>query len=331
MTTVLVAGRIHREGIEILQRIPAVELIQLEDPDAPIPDGAVARAEAILIRYGVLSEAAIARATSLRVVSRHGVGYDNLPLAALTVRGIPVTIVGPVTAVTVAEQTFALMLAVAKRIPVCDRAVRSGHWSLRNEIDALELNGKRLLLIGFGRIGREVAYRARAFGMQILVYDPHVDPAAVIASGAHRMTTLHEALPDADVISLHVPLTRETRNLLGEAAIERMKPSVIVLNTARGGLIDEAALAEALATRLRRGGAGLDVFADEPPDGRRSLLGLPNVVVSPHSAALTVEAVQRMGVIAARNVVAGLEGTLDPSLVVNPEVLAGDIARSPAR
>jgi len=317
MARVLVAGRIHPDGMAVLAAAPGVEVEAIADPGARLPAAALASADALLIRYGVLAAADLATMPRLRVVSRHGVGVDNLPLEALTARGIPVTIVGPVNAVSVAEQVMAFLLALAKRTLAHDAAVRGGDWGMRDATAAVELAGRRLMLLGLGRIGREVARRARAFDMEVLAYDPALEAEAILALGCTPLADWRAALGSVDALSLHLPLTAATRNLIGAAELAAMKPTAWLVNAARGGIVDEAALAAALAGPMRQGGAGLDCFRDEPPLADDPLLGLPNVVLSPHSAALTAEAARRMGVVAAENVLAGLAGRLDPALVVN--------------
>lgn len=317
MKHVLVVGQIHEAGMEILQNYGDLTVDVITDPGADIPVEKVAAADAVLIRYGVLTEAHIENATRLRVVSRHGVGCDNLPVAALSARGVPVAIVGPVSAVSVAEQTMAMLLSLAKKIALYDQAVRSGNWSIRDELAISELAGKTLLLLGFGNIGREVTKRALAFDMNVLVYDPFVSSDVITAAGGTAVDEWRAVLGEVDVLSVHVPLSAETKKLIDAEVLATMKPTAILLNAARGGLIDECALYRALSSRMSTGGAGIDTFEAEPLSPDSPLLSLPNVVVSPHSAALTEEAAKRMGEVAAENVIAGLEDRLDPQLVIN--------------
>jgi len=287
---VLIAGPIHADGMAVLEG-----------------------------RDGLTCE--VLAAPRLKVVARHGVGYDNVPVDALNARGIPLAIVGNVNAQTVAEHTLFLMLALAKRGAVRDRAVREGQWdAARAQGGTWELAGRTLLLVGFGRIGREVARRARAFDMAVLAYDPYVDRAAVAELGVEKADDWRAALPAADIVSLHLPRTPETENMIGAAELRAMKPTAVVINTARGGLIDETALADALEAG-EVAGAGLDTLDREPPGPDHRLLALDAVVFSPHSAALTEECLSRMGVSATENILAGLDGSLDPALVVNRDAL----------
>ncbi|MCC7320791.1 MAG: 3-phosphoglycerate dehydrogenase [Rubellimicrobium sp.] len=317
MAHVVVAGRIHPDAMALLEGAPGLTLEVIGDPGAALPTDLLARADALLIRYGVLHEAQVREMPRLRVVSRHGVGCDNLPVAALAARGVPVTIVGAVNAVSVAEQVLAMLMALVRRIGPYDAAVRAGNWAIRDSLAVGELAGRRLLLLGFGRIGREVARRAAAFDMEVLVHDPFVDDAAIAATGCHPVADWRAALPEIDAISLHLPASPETMGIIGAAELARMKPRAVLVNAARGGLVDEAALHAALTGHMAAGGAALDCFAQEPPPADLPLLSLPNVVLSPHSAALSAETARRMGIVAAQNVLAGLAGTLDPALVFN--------------
>ncbi|WP_372838100.1 hydroxyacid dehydrogenase [Phaeovulum sp.] len=316
MARVLVAGKIHKDGMDVLTGA-GFAIDQVPKLDTDMAPEVLAKADALLLRYGALSQANVEAMPALRIVSRHGVGCDGLPLDLLSTRGVPVTVVGPVNAVSVAEQTIALLLAVLKRIPAYDAAVRGGDWGLRDSLGARELSGRRMLVMGFGRIGREVARRAKAFDVDVAVYDPFVTAADIAAAGYDAVADWQAALPDIDVLSVHVPLAPETRNLIGRAELARMKPTAILLNAGRGGLIDEAALFAELSGRMAAGGAGIDCFETEPPALDNPLFGLQNVVLSPHSAALSAEAAQRMAVVAAQNIVAALQGKVDRRLVFN--------------
>ena len=328
MSKVLIIGKIHPAGLGILHARSDLTVTSLEDPGAPIPPDEVARADAILIRYGVLSEQAVHGAPNLRIVSRHGVGCDNLPVAALSARGIPVTIVGPVTAVSVAEQVIAMMLAVSKRLLAYDAATRAGDWSIRDSIGTFELHEKTLLLLGFGRIGREVARRSVALGMRVLAHDPGVSAADMKSADVEAVDDWRARLGEVDVLSLHLPLDPATRNVIDTAVLDRLKPTAMIINAARGGLVDEDALHRALTTRMIQGAAALDTFAREPVGADHPLCRLPNVLLSPHSAALTREASMRMGIVAARNVLAGLDGTLNPALIFNRREIEARVDRS---
>ena len=321
MPRVVVAGKIHPSGLAVLSGRQGLDIEQHSVLDEGRMQAAVAGADALLIRTSTLSAKAIKGARALKIVARHGVGYDNIDVEALTERGIPLALVGNVNAVSVAEHALYMLLACMKRGLAYDRATRNGGWQIRDTLGARDLFGKTLLIVGFGRIGGEVAARAKAFGMKIEAYDPLIK-AGKTDSGVSLVEDIDDAIARADAVSLHLPLTAQTRNLFDRERIARMKANAVLICTARGGLIDEAALAEALrAGQLMA--AGLDVFAEEPPGASHALLALDNVVLSPHSAALTAECAERMAVISAQNCLDGLDGRLNPSLIANPEVLGG--------
>ncbi len=315
---VLVIQHIARPALDLLAARDDIEFQVLTDTSAASIAAHVGDVDAITIRDAPLPAKALAEARKLKIISRHGVGYDNVPLAFCTERKIPVTIIGDVNAVSVAEHTLFLMLAVAKNGAVFDRAVRAGDFGVRSRKTTVELRGKTLLLVGYGRIGQEFAARARPLGLAITAFDPFVDRTRF--AEVRFYDSLHEALKQADVVSLHVPLAEKTRNLIDARALECMKPGSILLNAARGGLIDEAALIVALETG-RLHGVGLDVFSREPLPVDDPLLAREDIVFSPHCAALTAECLVDMGKATVRNVLAAFDGTLDPALVVNRAVL----------
>ena len=318
--SILILGRIHEAGLDILRARPGVSFEIMATPAEPDILALAPTADAIIVRTTKLTAAAIDSAPKLKIVSRHGVGYDNVDMAALDRRRIPLTLVGNVNALSVAEHTLFMMLTLAKRGVAYDRATRNGDWKLRDSFGATELAGKTLLLLGFGRIGREVTRRAQAFGMTVLAYDPYVRDAALLAARVQPVAKLAEAIPQADFISVHLPMTAETKGIIGAQQFAAMKKTAIVISTARGGLVDEAALAAALNSGQIRA-AGLDVFLDEPPAPNDPLLKLDNLLLSPHIAGLTEECAMRMAEVSARNALAGLDGRVDPELVVNKHVL----------
>jgi len=300
---------------------------EAEVMDAPTPEAiaaAVADFDALIIRVAQMPAACVASANRLRVVSRHGVGYDNLPMAELTARGIPVAVVGAVNAAPVAEHALWFMLTLARRGVRNHRAVAAGEW--RDGFQpGVELDGARLLLLGCGRVGREVARRAAAFGMRVSGFDPALTAAELAAAGIESVADWRAAVGDADFTSLHLPLLESTRHLIDAGALAAFKPGAHLINTARGGLVDEAALIAALRTG-QLAGAALDVFAIEPPPPDSAILTAAadpalNLVLSPHNAALTDACLNRMAKVAAQNALDALAGKLRPELTVNPEVL----------
>ncbi len=270
-----------------------------------------------LTRFG---EAECAGARGLQVVARIGVGYDTVDVPALTRHRIPLMVVGTANSPTVAEQALFMMMALAKRGAQLDGLVRAGRWRERLSALPVDLMNKTLLIIGFGRIGTRTAKRSLAMEMNVLVYDPYVPADQVRAAGCESVGDLDAALPRADFVSIHCPRTPETEGMFGAARLKRMKPTAYLVNTARGGIIDETALHAALTTGVIAG-AGIDVFDREPPATDNPLLTLDNVVTAPHMAGVTRESVDRMAGQAVRNVLSVFDGKPIRENVINPEVL----------
>ena len=239
---------------------------------------------------------------SVKVISRYGVGVDRVDLAAAKARGIAVTNTPGANSTSVCELAFALMLAAARNLPQLHQAVTAGEWP-RSE--GVELAGKTLGIVGFGAIGKRLALRAKAFEINVLAYDPYFDAAFAEEHGIEK-AELDTLLRNCDVISLHVPLTEETKHMIGAAQIAEMKKNAIIINTARGGLIDEAAAAAAIRDG-KLGGLGLDAFEQEPLIDS-PLKGLPRVIFTPHTGAHTAEATAKMGMMAVENAIAVLSG-----------------------
>jgi phosphoglycerate dehydrogenase-like enzyme len=273
----------------------------------------VAGADGAIVSTDPFDAEVLASAPSLRVIARVGIGVDSIDLEAATREGVAVTVTPGANEAAVAEHTVALMLSLLRRIPEHDAGIRAGTWSRTGAATPWSLRGATVGLVGYGRIGQLVAERLRGFEARLLAADPArrgPDPDVEFVS-------LDELLLASDVVSLHCPLVPATRHLIGAAEIEKMGPEAILINTARGPIVDEGALVEALlAGRLR--GAGLDVFADEPPtDGR--LLELPNVLMSPHNAALSERTIAEMTAMATSSVIDVMAGRR-PQHLANPEV-----------
>ena len=279
-----------------------------------------AHVNAALLGPTPFGEAEIASAKGLQVVARIGVGYDAVDVPALTRIKVPLMTTGIANSPSVAEQAVFFMMQLAKRGNDMHGLVRDGKWAGRFSMLPTDLGGKTLLIVGFGRIGTRTAKRCLAMEMDVLVYDPYVKPEAIRAAGCQPVADLDAALARADVVTLHCPKTRETTNMIDAARLGRMKPTALLINTARGGIIDEAALHAALTSK-KLAGAGLDVFAQEPPPTDHPLLRLPNVIVAPHIAGVTREAVERMGVQSVKNILSVFDGQPIRENVVNPEAL----------
>jgi D-3-phosphoglycerate dehydrogenase / 2-oxoglutarate reductase len=309
---VLVREQIAEAGVELLRSRFEVDLDEESDLAAIIGGY-----DAIVIRSATkLTADLIERADRLKVIGRAGVGVDNVDVDAATRRGIVVANAPDSTVLSAAEHTIGLLLALSRNIPQAHAALRAGRWE-RARYGGIELAGKTLSLLGLGRIGQQVARRALALEMRVLAYDPFVSNERIRELGVEPLASAEEVMEQADFLSLHLPLTPETHGFLGAAAFARMRHGVRIVNAARGGLVDEAALLEALRSG-KVAAAALDVFSSEPYSG--PLLELDNVVVTPHLAASTEEAQDRAGLIVAEQVVAALEGGLVTNAVNIPSI-----------
>jgi D-3-phosphoglycerate dehydrogenase len=314
---VLIREQIAAPGIELLRR--RFEVVEDFDSDLASIIGGF---DAIVVRSATrLDGSLIDRADRLKVIGRAGVGVDNVDVDAATRRGIVVANAAESTVISAAEHTIALLFALARKVPQAHAALTSGTWS-RERFAGVELAGKTLGVLGLGRIGRQVARRALALEMQVVAFDPFVAVERFRELGVEPAATLDEVYAAADVITLHLPLNDETRGLLDAGAFARMRDEVRIVNAARGGLIDEQALAAAIESG-KVAGAALDVFETEPYAG--PLLDLEQVVVTPHLAGSTAEAQDRAGLLIAEQVTAALEGQIVRTAVNIPAVEHGDL------
>jgi D-3-phosphoglycerate dehydrogenase len=286
---VIVADKISARGVQLLKEQPGWNVV-LTTKDNLVAE--IADAQALIVRSATkVTSDLLDKAPNLRCVGRAGVGVDNIDLDAATKRGIIVMSTPGGNAVSVAEHTFALMLSLARQVPRLDKAFHEGRWE-KSSAAGMELSGKTLGLIGLGRIGSEVALRAEAFDMRVLGYDPYISEAAAKEFSV-ELVPLDRLLAESDFVSLHTALSPATQNLINAESLAKMKKGAFIINAARGELIEEAALADALKSG-HIGGAGLDVFAVEPPKNS-PLVGLPNVIATPHIAGSTTEAQEEVG------------------------------------
>ena len=256
----------------------------------------------------------------MKVVTRIGVGYDAVDVPALSRRKVPLMVAGTANSPSVAEQALFMMLTLAKRAVEMHSLVKDGAWGHRLDMLPFDLFGKTVLIIGFGRIGTRTARRCLAMEMKVVVFDPYKPADEIKAAGCQPTPDLDAALPQADFVSIHCPKTQETIGLFDATRLSHMKPTAYLINTARGGLVDEKALYDAL-TSGRLAGAGLDVFDQEPPPGH-ALFNLANVILAPHVAGVTREAVDRMSEQTAHNILSALDGDPIRQNVINEAVLA---------
>jgi D-3-phosphoglycerate dehydrogenase len=319
----LLPATMAKAGWDVLAKRSDVEAVPFEqDIGTAAFHALLADAEGVGLGLTRFGEAELRAGPKVRVVARHGVGYDSVDVAALTRRGVPLMVTGIANSPSVAEQALYFMLALAKHGPRMDAMVRARRWAQRlaDELPG-DLFGKSVLVIGFGRTGTRVARACLALGMTVLVYDPYVEPTAIAAAGCAPQPDLDAALPLADFVTVHCPKTPETSGMLDAARLSRMRSTAYLVNTARGGIVDEMALHSALTRGVIRG-AGLDVFDREPPSPDNPLLNLPNVLMAPHMAGVTKESFERMAVAVANNLLSVLDGKPDMDNVVNKEVFA---------
>jgi len=306
----------ERDDIDLVE-FP--NMISAKDFETMLRDQAPVHGVALgATRFG---EPEIEASKDMKVVTRIGVGYDAVDVPALSRRRIPLMVAGTANSPSVAEQALFMMLTLAKRAVEMHSIVKDGKWTQRLGMLPYDLFGKTVLIIGFGRIGTRTAKRCLAMEMNVLVYDPYKPAADIAAAGCEPVADLDAALPRADFVSIHCPKTPETVGMFNAARLQRIKPTAYLINTARGGIVDEAALYQALVSG-KLAGAGLDVFEQEPPPSGHSLFELPNVIMAPHVAGVTREAVDRMSVQTARNILSALDGDPIRQNVINQDVLS---------
>jgi D-3-phosphoglycerate dehydrogenase len=318
---VLLPQPIEPEAIALLEQA-GCSIAVAADPKPETVMPLMRDALGLILRTGItITRDLIAAAPGLLIISRTGGGLDNVDVAAATEQGILVTSNLGVNTISVVEHVLAMMLTLSKKLAVMDQAVRCGNFAIRYQNLPRDISGKTIGLLGFGRIGSELGRVCRnTFGMRVIAYDPYLTEEKKIEyRGQASFTGLEELLSKSDVISIHVPLTDQTRNLVDEAEISKMKPEAILINASRGGIVNEAALVKALQHN-DIAGAGLDVFSKEPVPADHPLLKLDNVVLTPHSAALTRECVTRMATEAAKCVIDAFAGR-EPQNVANRQVL----------
>jgi D-3-phosphoglycerate dehydrogenase len=318
MVHILVPDNLDKAGLDILKARPDVTVQAAAKMDRSEVMAAIPNADALIIRSATkVDKAMLQAATRLQLIGRAGVGVDNVDLDAATERGVLVMNAPDGNTVATAELAFALMLALVRQIPAAYASMQAGKWD-RKTFMGTQLHGKTLGIIGFGRVGRAVAKRALAFDMDVITYDPYISPEAPMAMGVAAVS-LDELFARSDFITLHAEVTDENTHMINAASIAKMKPGVRIINAARGQLIDEAALAQAIKDG-KVAGAGIDVYSDEPPPKDHPLLNLPGVIHTPHLGASTVEAQDAVAVQIAQQVLNALFKN-EYKNVKNPEVL----------
>ncbi|MFZ2157527.1 MAG: hydroxyacid dehydrogenase [Bradyrhizobium sp.] len=321
---ILITESFSQSGRALLRERDDIDLVEFPnmisagDFEAMLKEQAPVHGVALgATRFG---EQELEASKDMKVVTRIGVGYDAVDVPALSRRKVPLMVAGTANSPSVAEQALFMMLTLAKRAVEMHSIVKDGKWASRLGMLPYDLFGKTVLIVGFGRIGTRTAKRCLAMEMDVLVYDPYKPAAEIKAAGCEPVADLDAALPRADFVSIHCPKNPETVGMFNAARLKRMKATAYLINTARGGIVDEPALYDVLASG-KLAGAGLDVFEQEPPPSGHSLFELPNVIMAPHVAGVTREAVDRMSEQTARNILSALDGQPIRQNVINQDVL----------
>ena len=316
MKKILVIQPIHEAGMELLKNNSNYEFEVVENIDPEFLKSKIKDCDAASIRTAKLTGDVIEAAKKLKIISRHGVGYDNIDLETSKKNNLTLAITATANAVAVAEHVMFMLLNISKRKNMYDEAVKTGNFSNRNKLPkTIELWKKNILIAGFGRIGQSLIRRCKGFEMNVFVYDPFVSKDIIEKLGGKKVEDLTEAVKSMDVISLHMPLNEKTKNIINYNLLKTMRKNCIIINAARGGMINENDLDKALNERLIFG-AGLDVFETEPPKEDNPLLKNNKVFLSPHTAAFTEECMIRMGKETIQNIIDFFEKKLDKSKII---------------
>ena len=313
---IAIIEEIHKDGVELLDKHPNFEYELISDVSEKNIIEKLPNFDACTLRVSKLDEKILKHCPKLKAISRHGVGYDNVDLNYIKNNKISLLITATANAVAVAEHVLSMFLSLSKSIIRYDEEVRTGNFKKNaNKITTFELLNKNILIAGFGRIGKKLISRCLVFGTKVYVYDPYIDEQIIKEHGGIKVSSIEEGLKLADYVSLHMPLTNETKDLLNYDVFKKMKKNSILVNTARGGIINEHDLDKALNEGLIFG-AGLDVFSNEPVENNNPLLKNKRIILSPHSATFTDECTSRMAIETTKNIIDFFENKLDKSMIV---------------
>ena len=313
---IAVIEEIHKDGLELLDKHPDYEYELISDISENNLIKKLPKFDACTLRVSKLDEKILKHCTKLKAISRHGVGFDNVDLNYIKKNNISLLITATANAVAVAEHVISMFLSLSKSISKYDEEVRKGNFkSNADKIQTFELLNKNILIAGFGRIGKKLISRCLAFDAKVYIYDPYVDEKIIKEFGGIKVDRIEDGLKNADYVSLHMPLTNETKNLINYSVLKTMKKNSIIVNTARGGIVNELELEKALNEGLIFG-AALDVFSKEPIEKDNPLLKNKKVILSPHSATFTDECTSRMGIETTKNIIDFFENRIDKSMIV---------------
>ena len=308
--------KIHKDGIKLLEKHPSFEFELIENISKENLIKKLPNFDGITLRVAELGSEILEHCKKLKVISRHGVGYDNLDIKYLKKNNIALLITATANSVSVAEHVMYMILSLSKGITEYDKIVRTGNFTKDvGKIETYELLNKEILIAGFGRIAKHLIKRCLAFEMKVNVYDPFVDKKTIELMGGKKIEDINMGLKTADFLSIHMPLTSETKNLINLAKLKTMKKKAIIINTARGGIINETDLDTALNNKIIFG-AGLDVFEKEPINMDNPLIKNKRVLLSPHSATFTKECTARMGIETVQNLIDFFENKIKKNMIV---------------
>ena len=316
MKKIAVIENIHKDGLEIIDKDPDYEYELISDVSEENLINKLPDFDACTLRVSKLNENILKHCSKLKVISRHGVGYDNVDLNFLKKKNISLLITASANAVAVAEHVIYMMLSISKSINQYDSEVRKGNFKKNaSNIETLELFKKEVLIVGFGRIGKSLIKRCLGFEMKVKVYDPFVSHNVISQFGGNKIENLNDGLKSCDYLSLHIPLTEKTKNMIDSSKLNSMKKNAIIINTSRGGIINEIDLNKALNEKVIFG-AGLDVFEQEPINNDNPLLKNNKVILSPHSATFTNECKSRMSIETTKNIIDFFNNKINKSMIV---------------
>jgi D-3-phosphoglycerate dehydrogenase / 2-oxoglutarate reductase len=316
MKKIAIIEKIHKDGLNLLENNPNYEYELITDVSEENLIKKLPNFDGCTLRISRLDEKILKHCPNLKVISRHGVGYDNVDLNYIKKNNISLLITATANAVAVSEHVLTMFLTLSKSVFKYDEEVRAGNFKKNaNKIKTFELLNKNILIAGFGRIGKKLISRCLAFDTKVYIYDPYVDEKIIKEYGGIKIENIEEGLKIADFVSLHMPLTKETKDLINYSIIKKMKNSAIIVNTARGGIINEDDLEKALNENLLFG-AALDVFSNEPVEKNNPLLKNKKIILSPHSATFTDECTSRMGIETTKNIIDFFENKLDKTMML---------------
>tara|TARA_Y100000590_G_scaffold5648_1_gene7522 strand:+ start:360 stop:1319 length:960 start_codon:yes stop_codon:yes gene_type:complete len=317
MPRIAIVDKIHEDGINLLKKNPKFQYEIIEDLSKENLISKLSAFDGITLRRGKIDSEILEKCKKLKVISRHGVGYDNVDIDYLKKNNISLLVTGTATSTSPAEHIMFMILSISKGIDMHDQAVRNKKFDsiMHMKHETFELFNKKILIVGFGRIGKKLIKKCLGFEMEVHVYDPYVDQKVIESFGGKKILNLNDGLKEADVLSLTVPLNKDTKNMINLEKIKMMKKTSIIINISRGSIVNEADLNEALNKGIIHG-AGLDVFEKEPPSSDNPLLKNKKVLLSPHAATFTKECTSNMAIQTVQNIIDFFNNKLKESMIV---------------